>query len=59
MQLITHFLRFLWNLFDYIILLQMGRTYLSRFREFSHEADDVSGWRQHQQKEWDRLSTAV
>ncbi|KIM75807.1 hypothetical protein PILCRDRAFT_826956 [Piloderma croceum F 1598] len=59
MRLITDILRFLWNLFDYIILLQMGRTYLSRFREFSHNERDVSGWRTQQQREWDRLSTAL
>jgi hypothetical protein len=48
-----------WSVFDYVFLLQMGRAYRSRFREFSHSSHDVSKWRQQQQKEWDRLSTAV
>jgi len=49
----------IWNIFDYVILLQMGRAYRSRFREFSQKSHDVSKWRQQQQKEWDRLSTAL
>jgi hypothetical protein len=51
--------QFLWNAFDYIILLQMGRAYLTRFRQFRQKSSDVSGWRRQQQKEWERLSTGV
>jgi len=54
-----YFTHIIWNVFDYVILLQMGRAYRSRFREFSQKSDDVSTWRQQQQKEWDRLSTAL
>ena len=51
--------KFLWHAFDYIFLLQMGRAYRSRFRMFSQKSHDVNEWRQQQQREWDRLSTAV
>jgi hypothetical protein len=51
--------QFIWNIFDYVILLQMGRSYLTRFRQFRQKSSDVSGWRRQQQKEWERLSTGV
>jgi hypothetical protein len=52
------------QIFDNVILLQMGRTYLARFRDFAaaSEMDDLQAidrWRVEQQAEWDRLSTAV
>lgn len=52
------------QIFDNVILLQMGSLYLARFRDFAaaSEIDDLQAidrWRIEQQAEWDRLSTAV
>jgi hypothetical protein len=51
--------QFIWNIFDYVILLQMGRSYLTRFRQFRQKSSDVGGWRRQQQREWERLSTGL
>lgn len=47
-----------WHVWDKVILLQMGSAYRTRFREF-HRDSDIDGWREEQQKEWDRLSVTV
>ena len=55
----------LWRIFDNVILLQMGSTYLIRFHEFAMAADgrndllSIEEWRKEQQAEWDRLSPTV
>ena len=55
----------LWRIFDNVVLLQMGSTYLIRFHEFAMAADgrndllSIEEWRREQQAEWDRLSPTV
>ena len=55
----------LWRIFDNVVLLQMGSTYLIRFHEFALQADgrndlpSIEEWRREQQAEWDRLSPTV
>lgn len=52
------------QILDHVLLLQMGRIYLVRFRGFA-EAAEIEGlqvvdrWRVEQQEEWNRLSTTV
>ena len=58
-------LNLLWRIFDNVVLLQMGSTYLIRFHEFAMAADEkkdllsIEEWRREQQAEWDRLSPTV
>ncbi|KAJ8596862.1 hypothetical protein M405DRAFT_804748 [Rhizopogon salebrosus TDB-379] len=52
------------RIFDAIILLQMGRAYLARFRDFAEVAEKdgvkaIDRWRAGQQEEWDRLSSTL
>jgi hypothetical protein len=61
---LSQFLLLCFQIFDNVILLQMGRAYLARFRDFAAaaEIDDLQAidrWRVEQQAEWDRLSNAV
>lgn len=52
------------QILDHVLLLQMGRTYLARFRGFA-EAAEIEGlpaverWRVEQQAEWNRLSNTL
>jgi len=58
-------LNVLWRIFDNLILLQMGSSYLIRFHELALVAEggndlvSVDDWRKDQQAEWDRLSPTV
>ena len=58
-------LNVLWRIFDNVVLLQMGSTYLIRFHEFAMASDgrndllSIEEWRKEQQAEWDRLSPTV
>ena len=63
-RLRSRYCLFCFQVLDNVVLLQMGRTYLVRFREFAEaaEVDDLQAidrWRVDQQAEWDRLSTTV
>jgi hypothetical protein len=61
---LSKFLGLCFRIFDAIILLQMGRAYLARFRDFAEVAEKdgvqaIDRWRAGQQAEWDRLSSTV
>jgi len=54
----------LWRLFDNLVLLQMGSTYMVRFKDFAMASEgknvvEINEWRIEQQEEWNRLSTTV
>jgi hypothetical protein len=63
-DLLSKFYLLCLQILDQVLLLQMGRTYLVRFRGFA-EAAEIEGlqvvdrWRVEQQAEWNRLSTTV
>ena len=54
-----------WHIFDNVILLQLGSSYLIRFHELALVAEggndlaSIDNWRKDQQAEWDRLSPTV
>jgi hypothetical protein len=58
-------LNLLWRVFDNVVLLQMGSSYMIRFHELALVAEggsdlaSVDDWRKDQQAEWDRLSPTV
>jgi hypothetical protein len=63
-RLLSKLLGIFFQIFDNVILLQMGRTYRMRFRDFAEVAENgglqaIERWRIEQQAEWDRLSTTV
>ncbi|OBZ70322.1 hypothetical protein A0H81_09604 [Grifola frondosa] len=52
--------RIVWNVFDNVFLLQMGRAYQARFRDFHLAAEEeglraIDEWRRAQQEEWDSV----
>lgn len=63
-DLLSKFYLLCLQILDHVLLLQMGRTYLVRFRGFA-EAAEIEGlevvdrWRVEQQAEWNRLSTTL
>jgi len=48
----------LWKIYDTVVLLQMGTAYRMLFAEFERD-EKIDGWRDEQQKEWDRLSVTL